>query len=462
MLTAALRVYRWDRRTSSISSDRLEPDALAPLGRALAVYRSSIGRARGEVRNAARAALEGLRPDRVEPVVKLLDDAATYEWPGTARSAERRVRVFEAAARRHPVLEAEAARQVLSDTLGEAPHGLEATVAALYADYPGFHRLDRFPDDYTADALRADYDLGQAQALLYSATRVVVDARGDFKHVLRYARLARLIYRLEPLSRPEARPARRSPAARASALSGAPSAAPSGSSSVPPHGAPEAARSGAGSPRLVVEPSATSHDAPAAPAPRADRGAAGYRFTLDGPNSALRRTRAYGVDFARFLAGLVRLRDWDLSADIELRRGWRPLEFRLSAADGLGAYRAAPPDYDSELEAAIAAKFGESRDGWRLSREGAVIQAGGSLIVPDFVFRHEDGTRVVLEIAGYWTPEYIEDKLAKLSRVRGEHLIVAVPKALALRAGALPATVLPFRRRVLLRDLLPRLEAFRR
>ncbi len=91
-----------------------------------------------------------------------------------------------------------------------------------------------------------------------------------------------------------------------------------------------------------------------------------------------------------------------------------------------------------------------------------MIATGDTLIVPDFVFRHEDGTEVVLEIAGYWTPEYIADKFDKLARVRGANLIVAVPKALALRAGTLPATVLPFRRRVLLRDLLPRLEAFRR
>ncbi len=406
MLTAALRVYRWDKRTSSISSDRLAADALSPLERALTVYRSSVERTRGEARNAARVALEGLRPDRIEPVVKLLDDTATYEWPRTARCAERRLAVFEAAAPRHPLLTQETAREVLSVTLDPAPQGLEATVAALYADYPAFHRLVGFPADYTADALRADYDLAQAQALLYSATGVTVEARGDFKHILRYARLARLLYRLEPLSAP---PSRR--------------------------GASDSAGAAA---------------------------SVGYRFVLDGPNSVLRKTRAYGVDFARFLAALVRLRDWRLKAEIELRRGWRPLTFTLNAEDGLGAYRGAPPAFDSAIEAAIATKFGESRDGWRLSREGAVIAAGASLIVPDFVFRHEDGTEVVLEIAGYWTPEYIANKLDKLGRVRGANLIVAVPKALALRAGALPATVLPFRRRVLLRDLLPRLEAFRR
>jgi hypothetical protein len=400
MLSAALRVYRWDRRTGSITSDRLEPEARPLLEPALGVYRSRLGRTRGEVRNAARAALDGLRPDRVEPVVKLLDDVATYEWPGTTRAAERRVLVFETAAPRYPLLDAESAREILLSALGSAPQGLDATVAALYADYPAFHRLVDFPADYTADALLADYDLAQAQALLYSATRVTVEAQSDFKHILRYARLARLLYQLEPLSPPSRR--------------------------------------------------------------RDAGGAGGYRFVLDGPSSVLRRTRAYGVDFARFLAALIRLRDWRLTADIELRRGWRPLEFRLSAEDGLGAHRASPPEFDSALEAAIARKFGTSREGWRLTREGAVIRAGGSLFVPDFVFRHDDGTQVVLEIAGYWTPEYIADKLAKLRRVRGVNLIVAVPKALALEAGALPATVLPFRRRVLLRDLLPRLEAFRR
>ena len=42
------------------------------------------------------------------------------------------------------------------------------------------------------------------------------------------------------------------------------------------------------------------------PSSRARRAAGadgeGYRFVLSGPNSVLRRTRAYGVDFARFLA----------------------------------------------------------------------------------------------------------------------------------------------------------------
>jgi predicted nuclease of restriction endonuclease-like RecB superfamily len=187
-----------------------------------------------------------------------------------------------------------------------------------------------------------------------------------------------------------------------------------------------------------------------------------YRFVLDGPSSVLRRTRAYGVDFARFLAALVRLPDWRLAAQIELRKGWRPSTFTLAAADGLGARATPPAEFDSSLEAALARKFGRARAGWRLIREGAVLALGGGrLLVPDFVFRHADGTEVALEIVGYWTPEYLADKLRRLAAVRGANLVVAVPRPLAVRAGRLPAVVLPFRRRLLLRDLLPRLEGFR-
>jgi predicted nuclease of restriction endonuclease-like RecB superfamily len=425
MLTAALRVYRWDRQTSSIFSDRLEDEAVPILEPALAVYRARAGQTRGQVRNAARLALEGLRPDRVEPVVKLLDDTATYEWPPTARAAERRVALFEAAARRHPLLETGAARELMAAAFTPAPADHAEGVATLYADYPEFHRLEAFPREYTAEALRADYDLAQAQALLYAATRVTVEAGRDFKHILRYARLARLLHRVE---RMRATPtAQRRQTRRRRSLTPPPSSEQGGD-------------------RGALD-SLTRGD--------------GYRFVLDGPNSVLRRTRAYGVDFARFLAALVRLGDWRLRAEIELRKGWRPLLFALTSEDRLGAGLGAPPEFDSGLEAAIARKFGRERAGWRLVREGVVLEAGASLLVPDFVFRHEDGTEVALEIVGYWTPEYLADKLGKLAAVRDMNLIVAVPRHLAVRAGTLPATVLPFKRRLLLRDLLPRLEAFR-
>ncbi len=165
MLTKQQRVYHWDRPGSSISSDRLGEEDTPPLERALAVYRASAGERLGRVRDAARSALEGVRPDRVEAVVQLLDDAATYDWPRGRLQAERRLRVFERAARAHPLLDAAAGPPLAAEVFGESPPGPEGLVALLYADYPEFHRLSAFPPDYSADDLRADYDLAQAQAL---------------------------------------------------------------------------------------------------------------------------------------------------------------------------------------------------------------------------------------------------------------------------------------------------------
>ncbi len=388
MLTKAQRVYHWSRHTNSISSDRLEDACLPHLARAIAVYRSRIGEQLGLVRDAARIALEGLRPDRVEGVIKLLDDVATYQWPPAHRQAERRLQVFMAAAARHPVLEQNATRSLLQTAFDALPDQPDQVVALLYADYPGFHRLAAFPADYSAEALRADYGLAQAQALLYDAVNVELVVGADFKHIAQYARLSRLLHRVQ-------------------------------------------------------------------------RVPGGYRFVFDGPNSLLRCTHAYGVDFAKFLAAVVQAQEWKMRAQLMLRKGWRPVTFALSAADGLRSRVPAPRLFDSQLEESFAQKFGTTRNGWRLRREALVLEAGTSLVVPDFVFTHEDGTEVALEIVGYWTPEYLAEKLAKLAKVRGCHVLVAVRREDALAAGILPHPIFPFKTRLLLRDLLPRLEGFR-
>ena len=379
MLTAALRVYHWDRQDRSISSDRLEDEALPSLERGIAVYRARLGADRGTVRNAARSALEGLRPDRVEPRGKLLDDLATYSWPRGRGPTDRRLIVFERAAAQWPLLDREAVASTMADVVADTTEG--EPVAALYPDYPEFHRLTDFPDAYGAEELRDDYDLAQAQALLFAATAITVDVSTDLKHVVQHARLARLLHRI--------------------------ARAPGG----------------------------------------------GYRFVFDGPSSILRQTRAYGVDFARFLGALVRVGGWRLSAEVTLHKGWRPLTFALAAGD-LRTRAAALPPFDSTVEEAFARRFGSEREGWQLSRETSVVEAGRALLIPDFTFTHADGTRVLLEIVGYWRPEYVEEKFRKLAAVRGTHLIVAVPRRLAARASDVPGTVVEFRTRLRLADVM--------
>jgi predicted nuclease of restriction endonuclease-like RecB superfamily len=389
MLTKAHRVYHWDRRNNSISSDRLEDACLPHLARAIAAYRGRIGRRLGDVRNAARAALEGLRPDRVEGVINLLDEVATYEWPRGSIQAERRLRIFEAAASVHPVLDREVCRSLLGVAFDPISGKHDEAVASLYADYPEFHRLVAFPLDYPPEMLRCDYDLAQAQALLYNAVRIEVEARSNFKHIVQYAHLSRLLLRIRRVA------------------------------------------------------------------------GGGYRLVFDGPNSMLRRTHAYGVDFAKFLAALVQVRDWRMKAEIFLHKTPRPIMFELSSSDSLRSRVPPPRLFDSGLEEAFARRFGVVRNGWRLHREAMLLEAGERLVVPDFVFVHEDGTEVALEIVGYWTPEYLAEKFGKLETVTGTKVLLAVRKQWALKAGPLPPGALSFSTGILLRDLMPRLERFR-
>ena len=187
----------------------------------------------------------------------------------------------------------------------------------------------------------------------------------------------------------------------------------------------------------------------------------GYRLTFDGPNSVLRRTHEYGVDFAKFLAALVQVRDWRMRARIDVHKRGRPSTLVVSSEDNLRSRVPPPALFDSGLEERFARKFGAARDGWRLNRETLLLEAGTSLLVPDFTFVHEDGTEVALEIVGYWTPEYLARKFGKLAMVRGVNLIVAVRKQWTLAAGAPPPWALSFKTTILLKDLLPRLEALR-
>ena len=55
--------------------------------------------------------------------------------------------------------------------------------------------------------------------------------------------------------------------------------------------------------------------------------------------------------------------------------------------------------------------------------------------MPDFVFRHEDGTDVLFKIVGFWTPEYLDHKREIVKLFRKHRILLAVPEQFA-REGA--------------------------
>ncbi len=169
-----------------------------------------------------------------------------------------------------------------------------------------------------------------------------------------------------------------------------------------------------------------------------------YEIELTGPAAAfiVRPTR-YGARFARVIPALARAPRWRLDADVRhdgaivrFRVRGRPRPAPSTPPVGGVARRAT---YDSAWERSLAADFrarvGGDRDGWQLSRETTPVAAGDELLFPDFTLRHTDGREALIELVGFWTPEYLEAKARKVAAARLDHLILVVYRGLAVGAA---------------------------
>lgn len=157
----------------------------------------------------------------------------------------------------------------------------------------------------------------------------------------------------------------------------------------------------------------------------------GYRIELDGPSSILRQTHRYGASMAKFLPGLLSCKGWEMTACMRSRSGRNssgPI-LELSDRSGLRSPVANPSRVDSELERVWMEGWGQgAHRGWSLVREGEILVRGQRVFIPDFLIIHERGARVLLEIAGFWTPEYIQHKSESLQLFADIPILVAIPK----------------------------------
>ena len=157
-----------------------------------------------------------------------------------------------------------------------------------------------------------------------------------------------------------------------------------------------------------------------------------YQIELTGPASVLRETRRYGVNMARFLPVLICCTDWSMQAVLETRTSKWKMGLTLSSSDGLQSHLPSDAEFDSSVEADFYEKWGEEeRGGWRLIREGEILHAGQKTFVPDFVLQHASGRRVLMEIVGFWTPEYIQHRMETLRVFRDVPILLAIQESSA-------------------------------
>ena len=412
MLTSEQSIVEY--RAGRVVPDRLTQNThrhyLEYAGKMLAVYREGIGRQRRELHRQVEA-IFAEEPDcpvrRIEAFCKLLDDASTFQADPSGKAAKQRLDVFSKAARLHPLVQAPdrlfeheegAAKSQLAEELGTP---WEAIEQGLYADVMAYQQLEEFTGYPDAAAFLSRYNVAQLQACLYRAESMTVMATRDLKTIIRYAKLAKLLHEIIRVE--------------------------------------------------GVPPSDRGRDA---------RDTSTYRITFTGPTSVLRETRRYGVNFARFLPALLTCKGWRMEAVV--RTPWKtPAKLALSEEDRFQSHLPPPEEFDSSVEQSLADKFGPSRDGWQLIREGDILHEHQKTFVPDFTFRHEDGTEVFLEIVGFWTPEYLAVKRETLRQFRRHRILLAVPQSSIREGASIADHVLVYKTTLKLPPLLAALEAAR-
>jgi len=183
----------------------------------------------------------------------------------------------------------------------------------------------------------------------------------------------------------------------------------------------------------------------------------GCRITIDGPLSLFRRTQKYGVNMARFLPGLLLAEKWQMTAAVRTEAGEK--YFFLDQDCGLVSTYKKGHIFDSAVEEALYKQFTKRDTEWSIERESEVVNLGDRVLIPDFKFVHPDGRQALLEIVGFWTPEYLESKLGKLRQSNREDLVIAVNENLNCSRETFAGPVLFYKTRVKVRDVLEILEA---
>ncbi len=186
----------------------------------------------------------------------------------------------------------------------------------------------------------------------------------------------------------------------------------------------------------------------------------GYEIVLDGPVSLFRLSQKYGLKLAVFLPALLLCTRWKMEAEIVAADGERRF-FPLDESAGLHSHYRDSTVYDSLLERTFAERFGQIESGWEIEREVAIINLKDTVFIPDFAFRHADGRTALLEIVGFWRPDYLKRKLMKLKRSGRTDMVVAVSADLNVGEEDfkdVPGSVFFFKRRINPQEVLARLE----
>ena len=374
----------------------------------IALFQATVGDTQGSL-NQKLQELEGEDTDyRIKRGLAhiLRSSFSTFEIVSPLEPQDLRQRVFAlAAASQSSPATAEHHLQTLAAQLTqELDRDVEPVhiQQGLYADLKENRILTQF-DAPTPEALLHRYNLSQVQGIFYRASHVVLNLHrndpGEYKLMFRYLKLFRLMTYIEG---------------------------------------------------------------------EADQG---FTITIDGPASLFKASTRYGLDIAKLVPAILHVTRWHLSATLQWKDSYTKAQsekgYTLDSECELVSHYPPGKPYDSMVEAAFAERWAslieKGKTQWQLEREVDLIPIPGSVMIPDFRLVHPDGDVYLLEIVGYWRPDYLRKKFAQVQKSDCQNLILAISQRLNLaKAGVdvknVPAKVVWFKDKLQPKPVLALLE----
>jgi predicted nuclease of restriction endonuclease-like RecB superfamily len=334
------------------------------------------GRKRSELSARLREPLPAPAPKaKLGIAARVLESLTRDRASAALPPPQARWRVFRAAAEGSGPREA--ILQKAADEANVAPAEIEA---ALFADLRGERLVPALPPTLSPSVLASRANLALVSSLLRRAATVRITAFGNTRALVRHARLLGLICNVETASRVERR---------------------------------RAANDG---PAVGIGMVPSS----AAPIP-------GAVIDVSGPLALFRHTEVYGRALASLVPRVGWCNEFELVAQCALGQGKHLSTFVLRSGDPIAVAHELPR-YDSRVEERFARDFLRAAPAWDLVREPQPVEAEGALVFPDFelAHRHDPERRWLLEIVGFWTAEYLQQKLARLRAAGLARLILCI------------------------------------
>ncbi|MEM9276389.1 MAG: DUF790 family protein [Cyanobacteria bacterium P01_F01_bin.143] len=387
MLPSDLLIYRQNGETVVPKKLPLDSRSIGLASDRIECFQEYVGKTQGEL-NEKLAEMEGDSPDyRVKRGLAhiLRSSFSTFEIVSPLEPPELRKKVFTEAAKTTPIPDNRS--QTLDAIAYNLTTELNRTVSrqeieqGLYADLQENRILTEF-EPPIPDALIHRYNLSQVQGIFYRASNIVINAhRNDPGE---YKLLFRYLKLFQLMS--------------------------------------------------YIEGDSDT----------------GFTITLDGPASLFKASTRYGLSLAKMIPALLHVSKWSLQAKLQQRD---PYSGNIKAgrfaieSDRCYLVTHYPPGkpYDSMLEASFAKGWAKAKTEWRLEREVDLVPLPGSVMIPDFRLVHPDGRDFLLEIVGYWRPEYLKKKFYQVKNSDVTNLILAVSERLNLEKAGVSFTDLPNR-----------------